>query len=262
MSKPELLAPAGDLEKLKTAVLYGADAVYIGGEKYGLRMKAKNFCLSQMEEGVRFAHGYNRRVYVTANILAHNEDLQDFENYINELERMRVDAVIVSDPGVFTIIRETAPGMEIHISTQANITNYKSALFWYNQGAKRVVLARELSLKEIKYIALNTPDDLELECFVHGAMCLSYSGRCYLSQYMSGRDANRGNCSQPCRWGYALMEESRAGEFFPVFEDTRGAYILNSKDLRMVAHIPELIEAGIDSFKIEGRMKTAYYTAG
>lgn len=261
MGKPELLAPAGDLEKLKTAILYGADAVYIGGEKYGLRAKAKNFTPAQMAEGIRFAHERGRRVYIALNIFAHNEDMDGFEDDIKELAAMGADAFIVSDPGFFQTIRAVLPEMELHISTQANITNYHSAKFWYAQGARRVVLARELSMAEITEIREKLPADMTLECFIHGAMCLSYSGRCYLSQYINERDANRGSCSQPCRWGYALMEEKREGAYYPVYEDERGSYILNSKDMRMIEHIPEIVAAGIGSLKIEGRMKTAYYVA-
>lgn len=261
MRKTELLVPAGSLEVLKIAVIYGADAVYIGGEVFGLRAKAKNFSLEDMKEGIEFAHAHNVKVYVTANILAHNYDLEGVREYFNELKDVRPDALIISDPGIFTIAREMLPDMEIHISTQANNTNYGTYNFWYKLGAKRVVTARELSLAEIKEIRENIPDDMEIETFIHGAMCISYSGRCLLSNFMVGRDANRGECTHPCRWKYSLMEEKRPGEYFPVYENERGTYIFNSKDLCMIEHLPDLIEAGIDSFKIEGRMKTALYVA-
>ena len=258
---PELLIPAGSLEVLKVAVLFGADAVYIGGEVFGLRAKAKNFTLEEMREGVIFAHMHNVKVYVTANILAHNNDLQDAYKYFEELREVEPDALIISDPAIFTIAREVLPDMEIHISTQANNTNYGTFNFWYKQGAKRVVTARELSLEEIKEIRNNIPEDMEIETFIHGAMCISYSGRCLLSSFMAGRDANQGACTHPCRWKYSVVEESRPGEYMPVYENDRGTYIFNSKDLCMIEHIPELIEAGIDSFKVEGRMKTALYVA-
>lgn len=259
IKKTELLAPAGDLEKLKIAVLYGADAVYIGGEAYGLRAKAKNFDINTMKEGVEFAHSHGVKVYVTANIYAHNSDFEGMADYFREVEKIGVDALIISDPGVFSLARETVPDMEIHISTQANNTNYRSAKFWYNLGAKRVVVARELSLKEIKTMRENIAEDMDIEAFVHGAMCISYSGRCLLSNYLSGRDANKGACAHPCRWKYHLVEETRPGEYMPVVENERGTYIYNSKDLCMIDHIPELIDAGIYSFKIEGRMKTPFY---
>lgn len=261
MKKPELLIPAGSLEVLKTAVVFGADAVYIGGEAFGLRAKAKNFGKEEMEEGIRFAHEYGVKVHVTANILAHNGDLSGAEDYLKELKALKPDALIVADPGIFTIAREICPEIDIHISTQANNTNYGTFCFWGRQGAKRVVSARELSLAEIKEIRENIPEDLEIESFIHGAMCISYSGRCLLSSYFTGRDANQGACTHPCRWKYAVMEEKRPGEFFPVYENERGTYIFNSKDLCMIEHIPEMIDAGIDSFKIEGRMKTALYVA-
>ena len=261
MRIPELLVPAGSLEVLKIAVVYGADAVYIGGEVFGLRAKAKNFSMEDMKEGIEFAHAHNVKVYVTANILAHNYDLDGVREYFEELKSVRPDALIISDPGIFTIAKEVLPDMEIHISTQANNTNYGTYNFWYKLGAKRVVTARELSLQEIKDIRANIPDDMEIETFIHGAMCISYSGRCLLSNFMVGRDANRGECTHPCRWKYSLMEEKRPGEYFPVYENERGTYIFNSKDLCMIEHLPDLIEAGIDSFKIEGRMKTALYVA-
>lgn len=258
---PELLIPAGSLEVLKVAVIFGADAVYIGGEVFGLRAKAKNFTLEDMREGVIFAHAHNVKVYVTANILAHNNDLQEAYKYFEELKDVKPDALIISDPAVFTIAREVLPDMEIHISTQANNTNYGTFNFWYKLGAKRVVTARELSLEEIKEIRNNIPEDMEIETFIHGAMCISYSGRCLLSSFMAGRDANQGACTHPCRWKYSVVEESRPGEYMPVYENDRGTYIFNSKDLCMIEHIPELMEAGIDSFKVEGRMKTALYVA-
>ena len=261
MRVPELLIPASSLEVLKTAVIFGADAVYIGGEAFGLRAKAKNFSKEDMKERSQFAHEHNVRVYVTANILAHNGDLPGVEEYFKELKEIGPDALIISDPGVFMIAKRVCPEIEIHISTQANNTNYGTYRFWHELGAKRVVSARELSMKEIKEIRSNIPDDLEIETFVHGAMCISYSGRCLLSNYFTGRDANQGACTHPCRWKYAVMEESRPGEYLPVYENERGTYIFNSKDLCMIGHIPDLIDAGIDSFKIEGRMKTALYVA-
>ena len=290
--KPELLCPASSLEVLKCAVRYGADAVYIGGESYGLRAKAKNFSPSDMEEGIRFAHEHGARVHVAVNILAHNYDLEGARKYFEELSRMKPDALIVADPGMFSICREVWPEAEIHISTQANNTNYGTFNFWYEQGAKRVVSARELTLREIKEIREKIPADKEIESFVHGAMCISYSGRCLLSNYFTGRDANKGACTHPCRWKYnlyekssgsgdgenssyrdgfadpetgelryAIEEESRPGEYLPVYENERGTYIFNSRDLCMIEHIPELVDAGIDSWKIEGRMKTALYVA-
>lgn len=261
MKKPELLMPASSLEVLKTAVNFGADAVYIGGEVFSLRAKSKNFSAEDMREGIAYAHAHNVRVFVTANILAHDRDLDEFEKYLYELKAIKPDALIISDPGIFTMARKICPEIEIHISTQANNTNYATFNFWHSLGAKRVVTARELSLNEIKEIRENIPDDLEIETFIHGAMCISYSGRCLLSSFMAGRDANQGACTHPCRWKYALMEEKRPGEYFPVFENERGTFILNSRDLCMIEHIPELIAAGIDSFKVEGRMKTALYVA-
>ncbi|NLK20894.1 MAG: U32 family peptidase [Epulopiscium sp.] len=257
--KPELLAPAGNLDILKTAISYGADAVYIGGNQYGLRAKAKNFSMEKMAEGIKYAHKNNVNVYVTANIIAHNQDLSGLEDYFKELEAMGVDALIVADPGIFSIAKQTIPNMPIHISTQANNTNYQSVLFWHKQGVERVVVARELSLKEIAEIRSHAPLTLSIEAFVHGAMCISYSGRCLLSNYMADRDANKGDCAQSCRWRYHLVEETRPEEYMPVEENERGTYIYNSKDLCMIDHIPDLIKAGIDSFKIEGRMKTAFY---
>lgn len=259
--KPELLLPAGSPEVLKVAVLYGADAVYIGGEMYGLRAKAHNFTPDAMKESIAFAHAHGVKVYVTANITAHNRDLSGVEEYFKELREIGPDALIISDPGVFEIAKEVCPEIEIHISTQANNVNYRTYRFWHRLGAKRVVSARELSIEEIGQLRANIPDDLEIETFVHGAMCISYSGRCLLSNYFTGRDANLGACTHPCRWKYYVMEESRPGEYLPVFENERGTYIFNSKDLCMIEHIPDLVAAGIDSFKIEGRMKTALYVA-
>ena len=259
--KPEVLAPASSLEVLKTAVYYGADAVYIGGEMYGLRAKAKNFSKEDMAEGIRFAHEHGKKVYVTANITAHDRDLEGVQKYFEELKEIDPDALIISDPGVFQIATEICPEIDIHISTQANNVNYRTFQFWHKLGATRVVTARELSIKEIADIDAHIPEDLEIETFVHGAMCISYSGRCLLSNYFTGRDANLGACTHPCRWKYYIMEENRPGEYLPVEENERGTYIFNSKDLCMIEHIPELVEAGVDSFKIEGRMKTALYVA-
>ena len=265
MRRPELLIPASSLEVLKIAVIYGADAVYIGGEAFGLRAKAKNFSMEEMREGTRFAHDHEVKVYVTANILAHNDDLEGVREYFKELDSFakeeKPDALIIADPGVFMIAKEVCPDIERHISTQANNTNYETYRFWYGLGAKRVVSARELSLNEIKELRANIPDDLEIETFIHGAMCISYSGRCLLSNYFTGRDANQGACTHPCRWKYSIVEETRPNEYMPVYENERGTYIFNSKDLCMIEHIPELMESGIDSFKIEGRMKTALYVA-
>ena len=261
MRPVELLIPASSLEVLKIAVIYGADAVYIGGEVFGLRAKAKNFSMEDMAEGIQFAHEHGVKVYVTANILAHNGDLEGVREYFTQLKEIKPDALIISDPGIYTIAKEICPEIERHISTQANNTNYGTYQFWWNQGAKRVVTARELSLNEIAEIRKNIPDEMEIETFVHGAMCISYSGICLLSNYFTGRDANQGACTHPCRWKYAVVEEKRPGEYLPVYENERGTYIFNSKDLCMIEHIPELIEAGIDSFKIEGRMKTALYVA-
>ena len=261
MRKPELLIPASSLEVLKTAVIFGADAVYIGGEAFGLRAKAKNFTPDEMREGIAFAHEHGVKVHVTANILAHNYDLEGAANYFRELAEIKPDAIIVADPGMVMLAKANCPDIEIHISTQANNTNYMTFRFWYDQGIRRVGCARELSLVEIKQIRENIPEDMEIECFIHGAMCISYSGRCLLSNYFTGRDANHGACTHPCRWKYAVVEESRPGEYLPVYENERGTYIFNSKDLCMIEHIPEMIDAGIDSFKIEGRMKTALYVA-
>ena len=258
---PELLVPASCLEVLKVAVIYGADAVYIGGEAYGLRAKAKNFSMADMAEGIRFAHEHGVRVYVTANILAHNEDLEGVRAYFRELRELGPDGLIIADPGVFSIAEEICPEIPRHISTQANNTNYETCRFWHRLGASRIVTARELSLREIREIRENIPADMELETFVHGAMCISYSGRCLLSNYFTGRDANRGACTHPCRWKYAVVEETRPGEYMPVFENERGTFLFNSKDLCMIGHIPDLLDTGVDSLKIEGRMKTALYVA-
>ena len=262
--KPELLIPASSLEVLKTAVIFGADAVYIGGEAFGLRAKAKNFSMEEMAQGIVFAHERGTKVYVTANILAHNDDLEGAARYFAELRDMEpepCDALIISDPGMFLLARQVWPKAEIHISTQANNTNYETYRFWWELGAKRVVSARELSLAELAQIRSRIPEEMEIESFVHGSMCISYSGRCLLSNYFTGRDANQGSCTHPCRWKYAVAEETRPGEYLPVYENERGTFLFNSKDLCMIEHIPEMVEAGIDSLKIEGRMKTALYVA-
>lgn len=261
MKKIELLAPAGDLEKMKTAVLYGADAVYFGGEMFSLRAGAGNLTIDEMKEGVAFAHERGAKAYLTVNIFAHNEDIEPLREYLAKIKDIDIDAFIVSDPSVMVLIREAMPEAELHLSTQANMTNYVTAKFWADYGLKRLVLARELTFEEIKEIKKHLPDGVSIEAFVQGAMCISYSGRCLLSNFMIERDANRGMCAHPCRWKYHLVEEQRPGEYFPVEEDDRGTYILNSRDLCMIEYIPELIEAGIDSFKIEGRMKSAFYVA-
>lgn len=261
MKKIELLAPAGNMEKLRMAVLYGADAVYLAGEKFGLRTASDNFTFEEMKEAVDFAHKRGVKVYLTMNIIPHNDDLKDAGSFVERAAATGIDAVIVSDPGMLSIIKRTAPGLGIHVSTQANITNTESVKFWHSVGASRVVLARELSLADIRQIRDNCTEDMELEAFVHGAMCISYSGRCLLSNYMVGRDANMGDCAQPCRWKYHLVEEKRPGEYFPIQEDSRGTFIFNSKDLCMIRHIPELISSGVTSFKIEGRVKSSFYVA-
>ena len=261
MRKPELLVPASSLEVLKIAVIFGADAVYIGGEAFGLRAKAKNFSHDDMAAGIAFAHEHGVKVYVTVNILAHNYDLEGVREYLYELKELKPDGLIIADPGIFMYAKEICPEIERHISTQANNTNYETYRFWYQLGAKRVVTARELSLEEIREIRAHIPDDMEIETFIHGAMCISYSGRCLLSNYLTGRDANQGACTHPCRWKYSIVEEKRPGEYMPVFEDERGTYIFNSKDLCMIEHIGDILESGIDSLKIEGRMKTALYVA-
>ena len=259
--KPELLVPAGSLEVLKTAVTYGADAVYIGGEAFSLRAKAKNFSKEDMACGIAIAHENGVKVYVTANILAHNSDIDEAEDYFRELAKLKPDAILIADPGMFMTAQKICPDIPIHISTQANNTNYRTFEFWHKLGAERVVCARELSLSEIKQLRERIPADMDIECFIHGAMCISYSGRCLLSAYMTGRSANMGECTHPCRWKYSVVEEQRPGEYMPVEENDRGTFIFNSKDLCMIEHVPEMIEAGINSFKIEGRMKTALYVA-
>ena len=261
MKKMELLAPAGDLEKLKIAVLYGADAVYFGGEMFSLRAGAGNMSLDEMKEGINFAHARDVKCYLALNIFAHNEDIEPLREFLTAIRDFGIDAFIVSDPGIVTLIQEIIPNGEIHLSTQANMTNYQTAKFWYNMGIKRIVLARELTFKEISELRDNTPEDLEFEAFVHGAMCISYSGRCLLSNFMIERDANRGMCAHPCRWKYALVEEQRPGQYYPIEEDERGTYILNSRDLCMIEYIPELAQSGIASIKIEGRMKSVFYVA-
>ena len=258
---PELLIPASSLEVLKIAVIFGADAVYIGGEAFSLRAKAKNFSMEDIEEGIRFAHERNAKVYITANILAHNQDVMDAVDYFKELKKLQPDALIISDPGLFLVAKEVCPEIDIHISTQANNVNYMTFRFWHQLGAARVVTGRELSLKEIEEIRAQIPEEMEIETFVHGAMCISYSGRCLLSNYFTGRDANQGACTHPCRWKYAVVEEKRPGEYLPVYENERGTFLFNSKDLCMIEHLPDLIHAKIDSLKIEGRMKTALYVA-
>ncbi len=259
--RPELLIPASSLEVLKTAVIFGADAVYIGGGAFGLRAKAKNFSMEDMRVGIAFAHERGVKVHVTVNILAHNADLPGVEEYLKELKELKPDALIIADPAVFMLAKEICPEIDRHVSTQANNTNYGTYRFWWEQGAKRVVSARELSLKEIREIREHIPEEMEIESFIHGAMCISYSGRCLLSNFFTGRDANHGACTHPCRWKYSVVEETRPGEYMPVYENERGTFIFNSKDLCMIGHIPEMIGAGIDSFKIEGRMKTALYVA-
>ena len=261
MNKPELLAPGGSLEKLKTAIDYGADAVYIGGDAFSLRVAAENFTLDEMRQGLKYAHDRDRKVYLTANIIPHNRDIAEFENFIEEIRPLGFDAVLIADLGMFSMVRELAPELPVHISTQANNTNYRSALMWHSLGASRIVLGREMSFEEIRGFRNNIPPELELEVFVHGAMCISYSGRCLLSNYMTGRNSNMGACAHPCRWNYTLMEEKRPGEYFDVEENERGTFIFNSKDLCMIEHIPELCGSGITSFKIEGRVKTAFYVA-
>ena len=261
MKKIELLAPAGDLEKLKIAIDYGADAVYCGGELFSLRAGAKNLTIEQLTEAADYTSKNGKKIYLTVNIFAHNEDIVSLESYLRQISEIKFDGFIVSDPGVISLIKEIIPDAILHLSTQANTTNYKSAEFWHRNGIKRIVLARELSLTEIKELRQKLPASLELESFIHGAMCISYSGRCLLSNFMAGRDANRGECAHPCRWNYSLMEEKRPGEFYPVIEDERGSYVFNSKDLCMIEHIPDLIDAGLDSLKIEGRIKSIFYVA-
>ncbi|MBK5245733.1 MAG: U32 family peptidase [Peptostreptococcaceae bacterium] len=261
MIKIELLAPAGDFEKLMTAINYGADAVYFGGELFSLRAGAGNFSLEDMAKGVAYAHSKNKKAYLALNIFAHNEDISTLTAYLTSLKPIPIDAFIVSDPGIVMLIKSILPNAELHLSTQANMTNYMTANFWYNQGIKRIVIARELTFKEIYELKNEIPEDMDIEAFVQGAMCISYSGRCLLSNFMVERDANRGACAHPCRWKYSLVEEKRPGEYFPIEEDDRGTYILNSRDLCMLEYIPELVTSGITSFKIEGRMKSAFYVA-
>ena len=262
MNKVELLAPAGDLEKLKYALIYGADAAYIGGQIFGLRASSKNFTLEEMKEGLEFAHKLNKKVYLTLNIIPHNDDIDGLNEYLEDIKDLEFDAYIFSDPGTLIMAKEKlGEDVEMHLSTQANNTNYMSAKFWHSQGINRVILARELSFKEISEIIEKSPKDLEFEAFIHGAMCISYSGRCLLSNYMNNRDANRGQCSHPCRWKYYLMEEKREGEYYPVVESEHGTFFFNSKDLCTIEYIPELIESGLKSLKIEGRMKSLYYVA-
>ena len=260
IKKPELLAPGGSLLKLKTAIDFGADAVYIGGDAFSLRVAAENFSVEDMYEGIRYAHDRGKKVYLTSNIIAHNRDIEKFRSFIEEIRPMGFDAVLIADLGLFGMIREIAPEIPVHISTQANNTNYKTVEMWHKMGAERVVLGREMSFNEIAEIQSKVPD-VELEAFVHGAMCISYSGRCLLSNYMTGRNSNLGACAHPCRWNYSLVEEKRPGEYFDVFENERGTFIFNSKDLCMIEHIPELVKSGVASLKIEGRVKTAFYVA-
>lgn len=256
----ELLAPAGDFEKLKTAIKFGANAVYMAGNSFGLRKNSKNFNREELKEAVEYAHRRKVKCHITMNILAHDNDLEGIVDYIKYLEEIGVDALIISDPGIFSIAKENS-NIDLHISTQASVTNSQTINFWYKLGAKRVILARELSLDEIIEIRKNVANDLEIECFIHGAMCISYSGRCLLSNYMTSRDSNRGDCAHACRWKYSLQEEKRPGEYYPIEEDENGTFIMNSKDLCLIEEIDKLIEAGIDSFKIEGRMKTVFYVA-
>ena len=261
MKKPELLAPAGDMEKLKMAVLYGADAVYLAGTSFGMRSFAGNFTHEELPKAVRFAHDHGVRVHCTVNTMPRNDEVTQLPAHLERLEDAGVDALIVADLGAFTLAGKYAPRCQRHISTQASVSNFVSAAAWYDLGASRVILARELSLEEIRTIRERTPRELELEAFVHGAMCVSYSGRCLLSNYMTGRDSNRGACAQPCRYQYYLMEEKRPGEYFPVFEDEKGTYIMNSRDMCMIDHVDDLMDVGLSSLKIEGRAKSAYYAA-
>ncbi len=261
MKKPKLLAPAGDLNKLKVAINYGADAVYIGGKLYGLRANATNFDIKEMKAGADYAHQFNREVYVTINILAHNADFEDLEQYIKSVISTGIDGIIASDPGVISIIRKIDKNIHISLSTQSSCTNYNTAKFWYKNGVNRIVLARELNKKEIAEIIQNTPSELQIEIFIHGAMCIAYSGRCLLSNIMTGRSANGGDCAQPCRWNYYICEQTRDGQYMPVFEDERGTYIFNSKDLCLIEYINEIIDMGVDVLKIEGRMKSEFYIA-
>lgn len=259
--KPELLMPAGSPELLRTVIEYGADAVYLGDETMSLRAKAKNFSIFEIRDAIAYAHERNVKVYVAANIFAHNDDLRKALKLFLQLKEAKPDGLIISDPGVFTIAKSICPDIPVHISTQANNTNYATFLFWHDQGVKRLVAARELTLREIAEIKSQLPEDMEIECFVHGAMCISYSGRCLISSFLTGRDANRGECTHPCRWSYQLVEEKRPGQYMPVFEDDRGTYLYHSRDLCMIGHLGDLIEAGADSLKVEGRMKNALYAA-
>lgn len=261
MRAPELLAPAGNLEKLKAAINFGADAVYLGGSKLNLRAFADNFSNEELAEGIKYAHERGKKVHVTLNVFPHNDDLDGLEDYLTELYELGVDAIIVADPGIIMTAREVVPNLEIHLSTQANTVNYKTCEFWHKMGVKRVVLARELSLEEISKVHKKIPETMDMEIFIHGSMCMAYSGRCLLSNYLVGRDANRGSCAQPCRYKYSLVEEKREGEYMPIMEDEHGTYIMNSKDLCMIEHIPEIMQTGAVSFKIEGRMKSVYYVA-
>lgn len=261
MNKMELLAPAGDLEKLKIAVDYGADAVYFGGEAFGLRAGAGNLTKDEIREGAEYAHRRGKKVYMTVNIFAHNEDIRQLPEFLENLKDLDIDAFIVSDPGVIAVFRQVMPEAVLHLSTQSNTTNYMTAKFWYDMGIRRIVAAREMSFEELTEFRREIPEDMEIEAFVHGAMCISYSGRCLLSNFMTARDANRGACAHPCRWNYSLMEEKRPGEYYPVEEDERGTYVFNSKDLCMIGYIPEMVNAGIVSAKIEGRMKSIFYVA-
>lgn len=261
MKKIELLAPAGDLEKLKFAIDYGADAVYFGGEMFSLRAGAGNLTIDEIKEGVKYCHDRGKKAHMAINVYAHNEDIEPLREYLQKIKDIKIDAFIISDPGIIMLVKEIIPRAEIHLSTQANTTNYLTARFWYQQGVKRIVTARELTFSELIEMRKNIPAGMEMESFVQGAMCISYSGRCLLSNYMIERDANRGQCAHPCRWKYKLVEEKRPGEYYPVEEDGRGTYILNSRDLCMIEHIPQLIDAGICSFKIEGRMKSIFYVA-
>ncbi|MDO5718034.1 MAG: U32 family peptidase [Tissierellia bacterium] len=261
MKKVELLAPAGDITKLKAAIEYGADAVYLAGKNFGLRTASKNFNSDQLEEAVRYCHDRGKNLYITMNIIPHNSDFKGIEEYVKELEAIGVDAVIVSDAGMISVIRKISSTLPIHLSTQASVTNYETVNFWYDFGIRRVILARELSLEEIKQIKENTEEDMQIEIFVHGAMCISYSGRCLLSNYMIGRDANLGDCAHACRWKYNLVEEKRPGEYYPIMEDENGAFILNSKDLCLLGDLDKVLETGVDSLKIEGRVKSQYYVA-
>jgi U32 family peptidase len=261
MIKPEILAPAGSLERLKIAIDFGADAVYIGGGRLNLRAFSDNFTNEEMAEGIKYCHDRGKKLYVTMNVFPRNHDLKGVEEYIKGLYDLGVDAIIVADPSIVAAAKEAAPNLEIHLSTQANITNWRATKFWYEQGVKRIVLARELTLKEITEINENTPEGCELEVFIHGSMCVAYSGRCLISNYMLGRDANKGICSNACRYKYYIVEETRPGEYYPIVEDDNGTYIMNSKDLCMIEHIPEIVKSGVHSLKIEGRMKNEFYVA-